>query len=132
MLQVCHTLCALTIAAVLHDEELWRNPDLSLDMLSERVKSNRNYVSQCFRQNAATTFNDYVNRLRVDYMAEELKHHPFQSHKELYFRAGFRSKTAAFTNFKKYKQKSPTEFLVGLQEGDTEEMVPDSAVVEKS
>ena len=184
VLQVCHTLCALTIAAVftwfelvervvpvpmeaagiavlsngaaptddaaslpgaepsdtlwlrittiLPDEELWRNPDLSLDMLSERVKSNRNYVSQCFRQNAATTFNDYVNRLRVDYMAEELKHHPFQSHKELYFRAGFRSKTAAFTNFKKYKQKSPTEFLVGLQEGDTEEMVPDSAVVEKS
>ena len=58
-----------------------------------------------------TTFSDYVNRLRVDFMAEELKRHPFQSHKELYFRSGFRSKTAAFTNFKKYKQMSPTEFL---------------------
>ena len=56
---------------------MWRNPDLSLDMLCERVGSNKDYVSQCFRQNANTTFSDYVNRLRVDYMAEELKAHPF-------------------------------------------------------
>ncbi len=41
--------------------------------------------------------------------------HPFQSHKELYFRAGFRSKTAAFTNFKKYKLLSPSEFLAAEQ-----------------
>ena len=150
VLQVCHTLCALAIAAVftwfelvervvpvpmeeaekttltasassdnlwqritalIHDEQLWRNPDLSLNMLCEQVRSNKNYVAQCFRQNADTTFSDYVNRLRVDYMAEELKDHPFQSHKQLYFSAGFRSKTAAFTNFKKYKQVSPSEFL---------------------
>lgn len=108
------------ISDVLHDEQLWRNPDLSLDMLCECVGSNKNYVTQCFRQNADTTFSDYVNRLRIDYMAEELKAHPFQSHKELYFRAGFRSKTAAFTNFKKYKQVSPSEFLSTLQQENTD------------
>lgn len=108
------------ITDVLHDEQLWRNPDLSLDMLCECVGSNKNYVTQCFRQNADTTFSDYVNRLRIDYMAEELKAHPFQSHKELYFRAGFRSKTAAFTNFKKYKQVSPSEFLSTLQQENTD------------
>ena len=99
------------ISCVLHDEQLWRNPDLSLDMLCERLGSNKDYVLQSFRKNTDTTFSDYVNRLRVDYMAAELLAHPFQSHKELYFRAGFRSKTAAFTNFKKYKQLSPSEFL---------------------
>ena len=105
----------LRITTVIHDEELWRNPDLSLDMLCERVGSNKDYVSQAFRQNADTTFNDYINRLRVDYMADELKHHPFQPHKELYFRAGFRSKTTAFTNFKKYMQASPSEFIAAWQ-----------------
>ena len=99
----------------LHSEQLWRNPNLSLDMLCDRVGSNKNYVTRCFRQNADTTFNDYVNRMRVDYMAEELLLHPYQSHKELYFRAGFRSKTTAFMNFKKYKQVSPTEYLAARQ-----------------
>ena len=103
------------ISDILHDEQLWRNPDLSLDMLCERIGSNKDYVLQSFRQNANTTFSDYVNRLRVDYMVAELMAHPFQSHKELYFRAGFRSKTAAFTNFKKYKLLSPSEFLAAEQ-----------------
>ncbi|MBQ7427273.1 MAG: helix-turn-helix domain-containing protein [Prevotella sp.] len=103
------------ISDVMHDEQLWRNPDLSLDMLCERIGSNKDYVLQSFRQNADTTFSDYVNRLRVDFMATELLAHPFQSQKELYFRAGFRSKTAAFTNFKKYKQLSPSEFLAAEQ-----------------
>lgn len=115
------------ITNVIHDEQLWRNPDLSLDMLCERVGSNKNYVARCFRQNADTTFNDYVNRLRIDYMASELKHHPFQSHKELYFRAGFRSKTTAFTNFKKYKQVSPSEFLTALQQENTDETARNAA-----
>lgn len=99
------------ISVVLHDEQLWRNPDLSLDILCKRVGSNKDYVLQSFHKNTDTTFSDYVNRLRVDYMAAELLAHPSQSHKELYFRAGFRSKTAAFTNFKKYKRLSPSEFI---------------------
>ena len=103
------------ISVVLHDEQLWRNPDLSLDMLCERLGSNKDYVLQSFHKNTDTTFSDYVNRLRVDYMAAELLARPFQSHKELYFRAGFRSKTAAFTNFKKYKQLSPSEFISAEQ-----------------
>ena len=112
------------ISDVLHDEQLWRNPDLSLDMLCERIGSNKDYVLQSFRQNADTTFSDYVNRLRVDYMATELLAHPFQSHKVLYFRAGFRSKTAAFTNFKKYMQVSPSEFLAAEQaKNDTESAI---------
>lgn len=35
------------------------------------VGSNRDYMIQCFRQNATPTFSDNVNRLRVDFMAEE-------------------------------------------------------------
>ena len=110
---------------VLHNEQLWRNPDLSLDMLCERVGSNKDYVLQSFHNNTHTTFSDYVNRLRVDYMATELLAHPFQSHKELYFRAGFRSKTAAFTNFKKYKQLSPSEFL-SVEQAKTHSDAPQS------
>lgn len=99
------------ITTVLRDEELWRDPDLSLDMLCERVHSNKDYVSQAFRQHADTTFNDYVNRLRVDSLACEMAAHPDMNHKELYFRAGFRTKSTAFRNFQKYKGMSPTDFL---------------------
>ena len=93
---------------------LWRNPDLSLDMLCERIGSNKDYVLQSFRQNADTTFLDYVNSLRIAYVTEELRHDPMQSLRDLFFNAGFRSKTTAYRNFCKYNGQSPSEFKASL------------------
>jgi AraC-like DNA-binding protein len=102
------------ITYVLHNGQLWRNPDLSLDMLCERIGSNKDYVSRCFRQNADTTFLDYVNRLRISYITDELRRNPLQDQRDLFYSVGFRSKTTAYRNFCKYVGQSPSEFIASL------------------
>lgn len=104
------------IVKVIHDDDHWRNPDLTLDMLCQLLGSNKDYVLRCFRQNADTTFLDYVNSQRISYVTEELRRNPQQSQRELFFNAGFRSKTTAYRNFCKYVGQSPSEFIASLGE----------------
>ena len=104
----------LRIVKIIHKDDYWRNPDLSLDMLCQLLGSNKDYVSRCFRQNADTTFLDYVNNLRISYVTDELRRNPLQNLRALFFNAGFRSKTTAYRNFCKYVGQSPTEFAASL------------------
>lgn len=102
------------IVKLIHEDNHWRNPDLTLDMLCQLLGSNKDYVSRCFRQNADTTFLDYVNSLRISYVTEELRRNPLQNQRDLFFNAGFRSKTTAYRNFCKYNGQSPAEFIASL------------------
>ena len=102
------------IVKVIHEDDHWRNPDLSLDMLCQLLASNKDYVLRSFRQNADTTFLDYVNSLRIAYVTEELRRDPLQNQRDLFFNAGFRSKTTAYRNFCKYNRQSPSEFTASL------------------
>ena len=102
------------IVKLLHEDALWRNPDLTLDMLCKLLGSNKDYVLRCFRENANTTFLDYVNSLRISYVTDQLRSNPAQSQRTLFFNAGFRSKTTAYRNFCKYVGQSPTEFSSSL------------------
>ena len=99
---------------LLHEDAVWRNPDLGLEMFCQLLGTNKDYVSRCFRQNADTTFLDYVNRLRISYVTDELRRNPLQDQRDLFFNAGFRSKTTAYRNFCKYNGQSPTEFIASL------------------
>lgn len=102
------------IDKLLHEDNLWRNPDLTLDMLCRLLGSNKDYVLRCFRENVDTTFLDYVNSLRIAYVTEELRRDPLQNQRDLFFSAGFRSKTTAYRNFCKYNGQPPTEFVASL------------------
>ena len=99
------------IVKVIHDDDHWRNPNLSLDMLCQLLASNKDYVLRSFRQHADTTFLDYINSQRISYVTEELRRDPTQNLRELFFNAGFRSKTTAYRNFLKYNGVSPSEFI---------------------
>ena len=99
------------IVTRLHEDTVWRNPDLGLDMFCQLLGSNKDYVSRCFRQNADTTFLDYVNRLRISYVTDELRRNPLQDQRALFYSVGFRSKTTAYRNFCKYVGQSPSEFI---------------------
>ena len=102
------------IIKIVHEDDHWRNPDLTLDSLCQLLGSNKDYVLRSFRQNANTTFLDYINSQRIAYVTEELRRDPMQSQRELFFNAGFRSKTTAYRNFLKYNGVSPSEFIASL------------------
>lgn len=102
------------ICKVMDECEVWRNPDASVDMVSQIVGTNRLYLARSIREHTGLTFNDYMNKKRIDYMVAQLRLDPQQDHKQLYFIAGFRSRTSAYRNFVKFMGCSPTVFVSTL------------------
>lgn len=102
------------ICQVMDEWEEWRNPNTTVETVSRSVGTNRNYVGRIIREHTGLTFNDYMNRKRIDFMAAQLRRDPKQDHKTLYFEAGFRSRTAAYRNFVRFMGSSPTDFVATL------------------
>lgn len=103
-----------SICQVMDEQEVWRNPNTTVETVSRLIGTNRYYVARCIRKHTGMTFNDYMNRKRVNYMVNKLKKTPTTDQKTLYFEAGFRSRTAAYRNFVKFVGCSPTDYLTKL------------------
>ena len=91
--------------------ELWREPELRLEDLTRQVGSNRNYVTQAIQQMGYSGFKDYVNRLRVAYIKEQLQKHPQMNIQDIFYDAGYRSRGSAWRNFTTIVGCSPSEFI---------------------
>ena len=98
----------------LDEKQAWKNPDLTVDMLSRLVGSNKTYVHQAFATYGGTNYKDYVNRRRVDFIAAELRIKPNQNLEDLFYRAGYRSRTTAGRNFKEIMGISPSDYAASL------------------
>lgn len=91
-------------------EELYKDPDLTLSDLAERLSLPRAYVSQLFSQNLNTTFNAYLNNYRVEFLKELLKKKTKKSVLELGFEAGFNTKSTLNKAFKQITGYTPSAF----------------------
>lgn len=87
---------------------LFCNPELSLQDLAVAVGTNRTYLSKWFADND-TTFYHYINKLRVDYAAQQLLTTD-DSVKKIQCNAGFASKTTFRKYFLDYFGCSPSEY----------------------
>lgn len=94
--------------------EVWRDPELSVERLCRLVGSNKIYLQRAFADNAHTTCAEYINARRVGFIAEELRRRPNQSLQDLYFWAGYRSRQTAVRNFKELMGVSPSAYAESL------------------
>ena len=98
----------------LDEKQAWKDPELTVDMLSRLVGSNKTYVHQAFATYGGTNYKDYVNRRRVDFIVIELRSKPNQNLENLFYRAGYRSRTTAGRNFKEIMGISPSDYAASL------------------
>ena len=56
-------------------------------------------------------FKDYMNRLRVAYIKEQLQKHPQMNIQDIFYDAGYRSRGSAWRNFTTIVGCSPSEFI---------------------
>ena len=98
------------IRLVMEQQQLWREPDLMLDDLVQRVGSNRTYVTASIQEMGYTGFKDYLNRLRVDYIRRQLLEARHEKMQSLFYDAGYRSRSSAWRNFTAIVGCSPSEF----------------------
>lgn len=99
---------------IMDHNQIWRNPDTTVETLSRDIGTNRIYVADSIREHTGLTFNDYMNRKRATFMADQLRQDPNQDQKSLFYDAGFRSRQTAYRNFVKFIGCSPSDFVSSL------------------
>ena len=93
----------------MQQEQLYLNAALSLPLLAKSINTSPNYISQTLNERLNVNFFDYVNGYRVKHAKNELTN----SNKtvlDIAMDAGFNSKSAFYTAFKKYTGKTPVQY----------------------
>ena len=94
--------------------ELYLQHDLTLAQLSERIGTNRTYLSSYLAQQGIT-YNSYINGLRIDhfehlFLEAVASDHPFTA-KQLAYKCGFSSYSTFAAAFKLFKGQSVTAWM---------------------
>lgn len=105
---------------LMETEHLYRNADLSLNELAEKLDSNTTYVSKVINDVADSNFTTFINRYRIK-EACKLLTDPESAHlsiEGIAYTVGFHSKSAFNGAFKKNTGKTPSEYAL-LKNGDS-------------
>jgi AraC-like DNA-binding protein len=98
---------------LMKSHEIFKNAELTLDILSEKLNVLPNHLSQVINSIENKNFYDYINQLRI----EEFKSLITKPEKQKYtllalaFECGFNSKTSFNRNFKKVTGFTPSEYI---------------------
>jgi len=93
-------------------EKLFLNPNLSLELMAQKLAISSGYLSQLISKNSDQSFNDYINKLRIDVAKEMLKNSEFDNYtiSAIGLEAGFNTKSTFYTAFKKFTNTTPSSF----------------------
>lgn len=99
------------LMGVMDKEELWRNPDLSLEALAIRLGSNRTTLAQTIRQHGYEDYRHFLNRRRIGEFLKIAQSDPRINIQDTFFRVGFRSKITALRYFRQETGTTPSDYL---------------------
>ncbi len=99
----------LQIRPLLMEKKIYRDSDLSLSKVAERVGSNRRYVSDAIKEATNMNFNSYINFYRINEAKKRIVEGE-DSISEIHHACGFNSRTTFYTAFKKFTGMTPSEF----------------------
>lgn len=89
------------------DEQLFLQPGVSLDLVAEKLQSNKTYISKMVNQTYGIGFPEVINILRVDYAQQYMKKHKDASQEEVARASGFLSASSFNTVFKRISGYTP-------------------------
>ncbi|MFV0541945.1 MAG: helix-turn-helix domain-containing protein [Aestuariibaculum sp.] len=104
---------------ILEGEQLFRNENLTLDILANQIQEPRHILSQFIKEVHGSSFYDYINYLKIQYFKRKLISNIERSISDIYPTAGFKSKTTFYKYFKKFNGQSPNEFKENLLKSRT-------------
>lgn len=87
---------AVLIEAAMRSDKLYKDPQLSLNLLAEHIQTKSYLVSLCFSEVIKKRFNDYINEFRVEEVQALLKNPDSSKYTllSLALEAGFNSKSS--------------------------------------
>jgi len=100
------------LKTLMEQDQLYLDPELSVDTLSKKLRLNSKYLSQLVNAHIGKSFNDYLNELRFE-KAKKLLTDPARSQRtvlEIGHDAGFNSKSTFYRVFKQAVGMTPVEY----------------------
>ncbi len=101
-----------SLESLMHTKSVYKDPDLSLAKLAERLDISPHQLSQTINMAFQMSYSDYINQLRVEAVKHMLLHEDWVGQKiaTLAYEAGFNSLSTFYSIFKKKTGLSPTQF----------------------
>lgn len=106
------------IVEVIINSKMFLKPDLKLDDLATQTKISRYYLGQYFSRVHNLNFNQYINKLRIEYVLQyilEQKDMYNLTVNDLLAISAFNSRTSFFRSFKEFVGVPPSEYLEKLE-----------------
>lgn len=97
------------ITNLFEKEKVYLNPNLKVSDIAATIGTNRTYVSAYFNKETQCTFNDYVNRYRIEYACKQLDCTDDKI-VQIAETSGFNSAQAFIRVFTKIKGISPSKY----------------------
>lgn len=104
--------CIKKLTRLMEVEKIYREEDLSLHTLAERLSLPPHQLSQLLNENLERSFSDYINSYRIEEAKEMLSSSTSAEKKIIViaFDVGFNTKVAFYNAFKKFTGMTPSEF----------------------
>lgn len=112
--EICDTsspdIVVIRLRQALDDAKIWKNPDLTQEEVLQLIGTNRTYLLRTIKQIGYNNYSDMLNRYRVEYIRTQLQSNPSQNLQNIFYEAGYRSRTSAWRNFTAITGCSPADF----------------------
>jgi len=98
--------------ALMTVQKLYRNPELSRDLIAEKLKVSPGYLSQLISASVHSNFSSLINDYRISDAKQMLLDSDFDKYSivAIGLEAGFKSKSTFYTAFKKHTGYTPNQF----------------------
>jgi len=103
-------------------EKLYRNPELTLELLSSHLQTTRHNTSQIINQYYNKSYSDFINDFRINDAKEIIKKSKDIKINKLLFDLGFNSKSNFYNAFKRRLNMTPSQFKIAQRE-DNEPLI---------
>ncbi len=101
---------------IMMEEQLFLQPRLTLDDVSERLNSNKTYVSKMVNNTYNLSFPELINTLRVDYAEQYILSHREAKQEQIASACGFLSASSFNTIFKKITGMTPKVWIASTEQ----------------
>ncbi len=100
------------ILAAFEEEKIYKDPDLSLANMAERLNVNRTTLSNTINQHYGVSFREMLNNYRINAAKEYLKDNPSATQLEIAIACGFKSASSFNHKFKELTGETPSNWLL--------------------
>lgn len=100
---------------VIHDEQLYKDPQLKLSDLAKKIQISSHQLSQLLNDNLGKSFSTYINEYRIKEACQLITTDDRLTLEAIGYEVGFNSKSTFYTAFKKIKDTTPALYKEHLK-----------------